>query len=423
MLRRIVTTCAVVATAAAAFGFSSQAAWATVSATPATWTPQVTSTNATVREIVQCGSTMYAVGSFSTVKQGSTTYTRANAFSFSATTGVLTAWNPRPNGQVNTVALNGSCTMAYLGGTFSTVAAASAKNIAAVNTTSGTLVSSFAHSASGAVNNIQVVNASKEVMVGGNYTSINGSARGYFASLNPTTGAVDSYMTLAVAGTYGGNSGPTKIYNQQLSSRGDRLLVEGTFTTIGGVAHRQVAELDLSSTKATLDAWSNATINSTSCAAGEEFYARAAAFSPDESTIYVAATGYVGSSPYCDAVAAFANTAAAPVKWINYTGGDSLYAVASGPSDVYIGGHERWANNPQGRDSCGPGCLSRPGIADISAGSGLATSWNPTRDRGHGADDMLVTSAGLWVASDTFYNSVKCANLYHPGICFFPGTA
>jgi hypothetical protein len=34
---------------------------------------------------------------------------------------------------------------------------------------------------------------------------------------------------------------------------------------------------------------------------------------------------------------------------------------------------------------------------------------------------MLLTPAGLWIASDNFYGSYYCAHQYHPGICFFPG--
>jgi hypothetical protein len=47
--------------------------------------------------------------------------------------------------------------------------------------------------------------------------------------------------------------------------------------------------------------------------------------------------------------------------------------------------------------------------------------WNPTRGRGLGADDMLVTAAGLWVASDNQANTSQCAGEYgHSGICFLP---
>jgi hypothetical protein len=283
------------------------------------------------------------------------------------------------------------------------------------------VLTGFKHSAGGLVNTVLMVNSGTQLLVGGNFTSINGTSKPYYASLDPSTGSVTSYLTVTVAGRLPPNSGPTKVYNQQLSPLGDRVLFEGIFTTISGQPRLQVAELDLSPSAATLDPFFNSTLNSTYCSKDEQFYVRSAAFSPDEQTVYIATTGYTGSSPFCDTATAFTNTANAVVKWVNHTGGDSLYAVAAGPSDVYIAGHERWANNPNGLDSCGPGCVSRPGVGDIGVTTGLATSWNPTRTRGKGADDLLLTSAGLWIASDTYYSSVKCGGVYHPGICFFPG--
>jgi hypothetical protein len=407
---------------AGAITVSTTAADATVGAVPASWTPQILTADAYVRQLVQCGSQMYAVGSFSSVGQGGKTFTRNNAFSFNATTGAVSSWNPNVYGEVNSIALTPNCATAFLGGKFTQAGGVSATNIAAVDTSTGALRTGFKHTANGMVNTVLMVNGGQDLLVGGNFTTINGTAKPYYASLAPGTGAVNNYLQVSVAGQLPPDSGPTKVYNQQLSPQGDRVLFEGIFTTISGQPRLQLAELDLSSTAATLDPWYNQKLNTSYCTQSEQFYARDAAFSPDENTIYIATTGYTGSSPYCDAVTAFTNTPNASVKWINKTGGDSLYAVAASSTDVYVGGHERWANNPQGLDNCGPGCVSRQGIGDIGVSSGLATSWNPGRDRGKGADDLLLTSAGLWIASDTYYGSVHCAGQYHPGICFFPGS-
>jgi hypothetical protein len=56
----------------------------------------------------------------------------------------------------------------------------------------------------------------------------------------------------------------------------------------------------------------------------------------------------------------------------------------------------------------------------LSPSSGRLT-FNPTRSRGLGADDMLITRAGLWIASDNFDRSNKCGGISgHAGICFLP---
>src|ERR1043166_604438 len=68
-----------------------------VSSIPATGTPKLaaTGTTETVRQLVQCGGTMYAVGSFSEIQRFTTTYPRNNIFSFSATPGFkVTSWAP-----------------------------------------------------------------------------------------------------------------------------------------------------------------------------------------------------------------------------------------------------------------------------------------------------------------------------------------
>src|SRR5690349_1829501 len=113
----------------------------------ATWTPSLvgrgTSAVEQVRQMVRCGPTMYAVGRFTRIRQGSATYERRNALSFSATTGRVTRWNPRVNGEVNSVALSPNCATAYLGGSFSRVRGRRVHNVVAVNAVTGAVVSRF----------------------------------------------------------------------------------------------------------------------------------------------------------------------------------------------------------------------------------------------------------------------------------------
>jgi len=50
-----------------------------------------------------------------------------------------------------------------------------------------------------------------------------------------------------------------------------------------------------------------------------------------------------------------------------------------------------------------------------------AIKWNPGRGRGLGADDMTLTPAGLWIASDNQSNTSSCAQSpSRMGICFMP---
>ena len=47
-------------------------------------------------------------------------------------------------------------------------------------------------------------------------------------------------------------------------------------------------------------------------------------------------------------------------------------------------------------------------------------SWNPTRARGVGVQDMLATSDGLYVGSDTDLIGHTPGNTYHARIAFLP---
>ncbi len=403
-----------------------------VSQTPATYTPflQKTPVEQDVWELVPCGSLMYAVGVISNIGQGGHTYSRGNAFSFSQTTGAVTSWDPQVNGLVHSIALSPDCSTAYLGGNFSSVHGTAATNIVSVSTTTGLVNTAFKHAASNEVDTVDYT--SHGLLIGGLFGTVNGVARTRFASLDPTTGTVTSYANLNITGAYPKTG--TKIFNSQLSHSGDKLLVEGVFTSIGGVARRQVAILDLGASSVSVDPWYSTEFDQ-ACADVESFYVRGANWSPDDQTMYVATTGYKpasgpGSSNgspragLCDAAAAFPTTSTfVSHKWVNYTGCDSYYAVAADANDVYVGGHERWANNSLACDAKGPGAVDRPGIASLSPTNGQATSWNPTRALGHGVKDLVITDAGLWVASDTWKdgNAQKCGGQpNHGGICFFP---
>jgi hypothetical protein len=411
-----------------------QAATGPVSSTPAAGTPQLANTGSTeqVRQLAQCGGTMYAVGTFTSIQRYTTTYARNNAFSFSATSPFkVTTWNPNVNGIVNSIAFSPDCSQAYLGGIFTSVNGTTVKNIAEVSTSTGAVNTAFASSAGGQVSTLLVYGS--HLLAGGYFTSINGSsANPYFTSLNTTTGKDDGFLNLNISGNYqfpGVSSNPTRVYNQQLSNGGTLDLVMGDFTSVGGQPRQQIFMLNLAGSTASVTPWTSDEF-SQACATVEPFYVQAAAWSPDDSEIYIGTTGYhpydqpTGGAPrtgLCDAAAAFPATQAdVSHLWVNYTGCDSLYSAAADASTAYFGGHERWSSNPSGCDYAGSGAIAAPGMEGLDPRAGTLT-FNPTRDRGLGADDMLVTSGGLWIASDNSDGSSYCGGVYgYAGICFLP---
>ena len=315
------------------------------------------------------------------------------------------------------------------------------QNIAEISTSTGNVVTAFAHSANKTVETLR--SFGNHILVGGDYTTINGStADPYYASLNLVTGKDDKYLDLNIKGNYqfpGVLPNVTKVYNQSISHSGTLDLVMGDFTSVGGQGRQQIFMLNLGPRQGRVTAWTSPEFDGShgnlpkgypyQCHTTTPFYVRAAAWSPDDSTIYFADTGYhpwnLTTSPprtgLCDSASAWPATQKSVLHlWINYTGCDSLYSVAADKHTVYLAGHERWSENPQGCDSQGAGGIPAAGFEGLGPATGKL-KFNPTRDRGLGADDMLLTTAGLWIASDNFENSNKCAGVAHlAGICFLP---
>jgi hypothetical protein len=203
---------------------------------------------------------------------------------------------------------------------------------------------------------------------------------------------------------------------------------------VGGKSRQQIFMLNVAGSSATVTGWTSSEFNG-HCATVEPFYVQSASWSPDDLTVYIATTGRqppgtTKPGGLCDAAVAFPATQnpITPLKhnWINYTGCDSLFSTAADASTAYFAGHERWSMDATGCNSQGPGAYPAPGLEGLSPSSGalyLNKFGNAyyQRSRGNGADDMLVTSAGLWIASDNFGNSQTCgfqSNL--SGICFLP---
>jgi hypothetical protein len=455
----VLTACALGLIGAASPAMAASAVAGPVSSTPAALTPHLMpgAPSEQVRQIVQCGGTMYAVGIFTQIKRGQTIFTRHNVFSFSATSPFkVTSWAPNINGPVNSIAFTGgNCADAYIGGKF-TIGSTSAKDIAKISTTTGAVVGAFGDRADAQVQTL--IGDKTHIIVGGYYTSINGStADPYMTSLNATTGKDDGFVRLHISGSYtypDVNFNATRVFKQSVSHSGTLDLVMGDFTSVGGQGRQQIFMLNLATSPAKLTDWTSKEFDGSSslypyqCATDEPFYIQAAAWSPNDSTIYLGDTGYhpynapTGTTPrtgLCDAAVAFPSTKTNKVlhTWINYTGCDSLFSAAADGSAAYFAGHERWSQNPEYCDEPGPGSIQAPGLEGLAPASGslllnAQKAARYTRSRGLGADDMLLTKAGLWIASDNgvfatvngqqvWQSSQSCGGVGGvAGICFLP---
>lgn len=402
-----------------------------VAEAPSAATPGVN--NGHVEEIAKVGGKIVLGGNFTSATDpgSATALTRRSILAFDAATGKIdTGFAPSFNGQVNAL-LPGPGDTVYVGGQFSTLDGVSVPKVLLLSTTTGERVSSFAApKINGRVSDLKL--AGGRLYVGGAFSKVAGAAHRGLATLTATTGRLDPFMGIDVAVNHnwtseaGGAKAPVGVGKLDVDPTGTRLVAIGNFKTVEGTDRDQVFMADISGTSATLADWQTDRYDSRCFASHYDSWVRDVDFSPDGSYFVVVTTGgYPGyDGNLCDSAArwetAATGTALNPT-WVNRTGGDTLHSVAvTGPA-VYVGGHQRWLNNPFWSDAAGPGAVPRPGIGALDPVNGLPLSWNPGRNpRGVGATALLVTAEGLYVGSDTSYVGLGKTRKVRKRIAFFP---
>jgi hypothetical protein len=385
-----------------------------VSDDPVDWTPHVL--DGEVRAITTVGDTVVVGGDFTAVTEtsGAKFQERWYLFAFSLSTGkILESFDPWLDGSVMSLEAGPDNTV-YVGGRFRKAGDRDQRGITQLDLSTGKPVAEFTAALDwGDVRAIASSNGS--LYIGGTFPAVNGVPVKGLAKLDPRTGAPDAGFD---AGLEGPELDRVRVEDLAVSPQGDRLLAIGAFTQAGGDYRVQAAMFDLTGREPVLAPWWTDAFNK-SCRKGFDTYLRAVDFSPAGDYLVIVTTGRMNAEQkLCDSAARFETYRDGEVKatWVNHTGGDSLYAVEISDSAVYVGGHQRWMDNPHGHESAGPGAVDRPGLAAIDPDSGRATEWNPTRSRGVGVRAFAMTSRGLLAGSDTD----ELAREYHGRIGLFP---
>ncbi len=373
---------------------------AVVGTNPANVTPQVVDDgvvgHTTINAFARRGSRMYAGGTFHRVTNasGSQAYTRHNLMAFDATSGAVSGFAPVVDGTV--WALTRRASSLYVAGTFTSVNGVARRGVAKLDAATGAVVRRFnANLAGGRVTDMQLVGG--RLVIGGTFP-------GRLLALNPGTGRDTGYVDLSITGKVAEREA-TEVF--KFAAAGNRLVAIGNFTTVDDQARARAFMLSLAPAAATLNPWYYQPLANSCSSDSTTNYLRGVDFSPDGTWFALAATGYIPEfggvgRDICDAAARFETDVATPFRptWINYTGGDSLRAIAVTGAAVYVQGHQRWLDNPFGQDSAGFGAVTREGIGAIDPSTGRALSWNPGKTRAQGGRVLYATPAGLWVGSD-----------------------
>ncbi len=391
-----------------------------VSANPANWTPHVL--DGIVNTIVPVGNQIVAGGTFTQVKEpGGPILARTNLFAFDATTGAINPnFAPVLDGEVLSLATDGSGTSVFVGGSFTTVNGQTNRRLVKLSIATGQRMT-FAGKINSGAGVYDMLVRNNKLYIGGAFSTVNKTTRQRIAAFDLPAGTLDPNLHVAFAGQH--NGGTVRVHKFDITPDGTKLVAIGNFLTADGSARRQIAMLDLTTTPVSVANWQTSRFVN-QCTSRFDTYLRDIDFDPTGQYFVIGTTGAwmggPGAGVLCDSVSRWRTSATGTgvqPEWVDYTGGDTTFSVAVTGTAVYVGGHQRWWNNPFSADRQGPGAVSRPGIAALDPLNGVPFQWNPVRDpRGLGVQALVATDAGLWVGSDT----ANIGGEYHGEIAFMP---
>ncbi len=279
--------------------------------------------NGVVWAQVTVGNTVYATGQFTQARPagvaagGAGTVTRNNLLAYNITTGALiTTFNHSLNGIGLTIAASPDGSRVYVGGQFTTVDGASHQRIAAFDTATGALVTSFTASLNNTVRALTASNSA--VYVGGAFTAANGTARAYLASYT-TAGGLLTWNP--------GTDFP--VYALTMTPDGTGVVAGGGFVTLAGAPAIGMGAVD-AITGASRPWAANTVIKDSGTTS------RIVGLTADGTQVYGIGFFYTVGGNFEGRFAADPNTG--QINWLDNCHGDS-YSVFSTGSVIYSAGH------------------------------------------------------------------------------------
>jgi hypothetical protein len=240
---------AVAATALALFGLGAPQAVADTA--PPTGTPATVSAdslptwqiNGVVWSQAVVNNVVYATGSFTKARPpgvaagGAGEVDALNVFAYDITTGNRVAsFSHSLNGQGRVVTASADGSKIYVGGDFTAVDGVARGHVAAFNTATGALDPTFKANVSSEVRALATTGTT--LYIGGTYGSVNGTARKNLSAVSTSTGSLLPWAPKADNGT---------VWAMVLSPDRSRVIVGGSFTTLSGQSAYGMGALDASS--------------------------------------------------------------------------------------------------------------------------------------------------------------------------------
>jgi hypothetical protein len=209
--------------------------------------------NGVVWSQVVVGNTVYAAGRFTSARPagaaaGTQETVRNNLLAYDIRTGALVAsFAPDLNAQAMTLAASPDGRRLYVGGDFTRANGQVRNRVAAYDTATGALVSSFAPTVSSQVRALAATNDT--VYLGGTFSALGGVSRSRLAAVRASDGGLLPWASVPGPGSTAGNrDGNTATSSEVMAlvvtGGGSQVVASGRFDTLNGAKATGVGALD-----------------------------------------------------------------------------------------------------------------------------------------------------------------------------------
>lgn len=194
--------------------------------------------NGVVWDQAVVGNTVYATGKFTKARPsgaaaGSSETARSNVLAYELNTGnLITSWAPSLNAQGRSITASPDGSTIYVGGDFTSVNGTARNRVVALNASTGAVIPGFNANVNSWVNDVEL--SGSTLYLGGSFTVVGNKSRSRLAAVDASTGAVTAWAP----------SADLEVRTIVAPAGTGKIIAGGSFTKLNGATNLGMGAID-----------------------------------------------------------------------------------------------------------------------------------------------------------------------------------